>query len=77
MFYFKLLDASGETLLQSRAFASPQEAGRTIAALQEQRGAALTTYADRLEPIATDEGLRAASEALEALSEATATTKGG
>jgi tryptophanyl-tRNA synthetase len=77
MFYFKLLDASGETLLQSRAFASPQEAGRTIAALQEQRGAALATYADRLEPIATDEGLRAASEALEALSEATATTKGG
>ncbi|QRF56528.1 tryptophan--tRNA ligase [Variovorax paradoxus] len=77
MFYFKLLDATGETLLQSRAFASPQEAGRTIAALQEQRGAALTTYADRLEPIATDEGLRAASEALEALSEATATTKGG
>jgi len=77
MFYFKLLDASGETLLQSRAFASPQEAGRTIAALQQQRGEALAALADRLEPIATDEGLRAASEALEALSEAAAATKVG
>ena len=48
-----------------------------LAGSVQQRGAALTTYADRLEPIATDEGLRAASEALEALSEATATTKGG
>ncbi|HWT21762.1 MAG TPA: tryptophan--tRNA ligase, partial [Variovorax sp.] len=34
LFYFKLLDAHGATLLQSRGFASPQEAGRAIAALQ-------------------------------------------
>jgi tryptophanyl-tRNA synthetase len=39
LFYFKLLDANGAALLQSRGFASPQEAGRAIAALQQQRGA--------------------------------------
>jgi tryptophanyl-tRNA synthetase len=75
LFYFKLLDASGAALLQSRGFASPQEAGRAIAALQQQRGAALATLADRLEPAGPEE-LRAANEALEALAEATAPTNG-
>ena len=72
-FYFKLLDARGETLLQSRGFASPQEAGRTIAVLQQQRGEALAALADQLEPIEPEE-TRAATEALEALAEATTTT---
>ncbi|MGJ3701377.1 tryptophan--tRNA ligase [Variovorax sp. AFSI2.2] len=75
LFYFKLLDAHGTALLQSRGFASPQEAGRAIAALQQQRGAALATLADRLEPAGPEE-LRAANEALEALAEATAPTNG-
>jgi tryptophanyl-tRNA synthetase len=75
LFYFKLLDARGETLLQSRGFTSPQEAGRTIAVLQAQRGEALTTLASQLEPIDT-EGTRAVTEALEALTEATPTTSG-
>jgi tryptophanyl-tRNA synthetase len=75
LFYFKLLDASGATLLQSRGFASPQEAGRAIAALQQQRGAALAAMADQLEPAGPEE-LRAADEALEALAEATAPTNG-
>lgn len=75
LFYFKLLDARGETLLQSRGFASPQEAGRTIAALQAQRGEALTALAAQLEPIDT-EGTRAITEALEALVEATPTHQG-
>lgn len=75
LFYFKLLDARGETLLQSRGFTSPQEAGRTIATLQEQRGAALATLAAQLEPLDT-EGSRAVTEALEALAEATSTTQG-
>jgi tryptophanyl-tRNA synthetase len=75
LFYFKLLDASGATLLQSRGFASPQEAGRAIAALQQQRGAALASMADQLEPAGPEE-LRAANEALEALAEATAPTNG-
>jgi tryptophanyl-tRNA synthetase len=75
LFYFKLLDASGAALLQSRGFASPQEAGRAIAALQQQRGAALAALADQLEPAGPEE-LRAANEALEALAEATAPTNG-
>ncbi|MDP9990098.1 tryptophanyl-tRNA synthetase [Variovorax boronicumulans] len=75
LFYFKLLDARGETLLQSRGFASPQEAGRTIALLQAERGAALTTLAEQLEPIDTEQS-RAVTEALEALAEATTTTDG-
>ncbi|SDH95794.1 tryptophan--tRNA ligase [Variovorax sp. OV700] len=75
LFYFKLLDAHGTALLQSRGFASPQEAGRAIAALQQQRGAALAELADQLEPAGPEE-LRAANEALEALAEATAPTNG-
>ena len=75
LFYFKLLDAQGAALLQSRGFASPQEAGRAIAALQQQRGAALAGMADQLEPSGPEE-LRAANEALEALAEATAPTNG-
>ncbi|MDH6590966.1 tryptophanyl-tRNA synthetase [Variovorax sp. TBS-050B] len=75
MFYFKLLDAQGTALLQSRGFVSPQEAGRAIAALQQQRGAALSALADQLEPAGTEE-LRAASEALEALAEAASAGNG-
>jgi tryptophanyl-tRNA synthetase len=75
LFYFKLLDARGETLLQSRGFTSPQEAGRTIAVLQAERGAALATLGEQLEPIDT-EGTRAVTEALEALAEATPTNQG-
>ena len=75
LFYFKLLDARGETLLQSRGFASPQEAGRTIAVLQAQGGAALAALAAQLEPIDAA-GTRAVTEALEALAEATTTTNG-
>ncbi|QGW83814.1 tryptophan--tRNA ligase [Variovorax paradoxus] len=75
LFYFKLLDANGAALLQSRGFASPQEAGRAIATLQQQRGAALTALADQLEPIGTEE-LSAANAALEALAEAATATSG-
>jgi len=75
LFYFKLLDAHGTALLQSRGFASPQEAGRAIAALQQQRGAALATLAEQLEPAGPEE-LRAAKEALEALAETTTSTNG-
>jgi len=75
LFYFKLLDARGETLLQSRGFASPQEAGRTIAVLQAERGAALAAVAAQIEPIDTEQ-TRAVTEALEALAEATTTTDG-
>jgi tryptophanyl-tRNA synthetase len=65
-FYFKLLDADGTLLLQSRAFASPQEAGRAIATLQAERGAAVSALAEQLEPV-DNAGLRAATDALEVL----------
>jgi tryptophanyl-tRNA synthetase len=36
LFYFKLVDPKGEVLLQSLGFASPKEAGQTIARLQQE-----------------------------------------
>jgi tryptophanyl-tRNA synthetase len=51
LFYFKLLDARNATLLQSRGFQSPQEAGRAIAALQQQGAEALAALATQLEPV--------------------------
>jgi tryptophanyl-tRNA synthetase len=65
-FYFKLLDAQGELLLQSRAFASPQDAGRAIGRLQQEGATALTALAEQLEPADNDK-MRAATHALEAL----------
>jgi tryptophanyl-tRNA synthetase len=67
LFYFKLLDENGVQLLQSLGFASPQEAGRAIGTLREQRGTALTLLAAQLEPI-DYANMRAATDALEALS---------
>jgi len=75
LFYFKLLDASGVQLVQSRGFASPQEAGRAIGSLRQQRADALAQLAAQLEPL-DDEGMRAASAALEALAAADAASEG-
>jgi tryptophanyl-tRNA synthetase len=66
LFYFKLLDEHGSQLLQSLGFASPQEAGRAIGTLREQRGAALSLLAAQLQPI-DNANMRAATDALEAL----------
>jgi tryptophanyl-tRNA synthetase len=66
LFYFKLLDENGVQLLQSLGFASPQEAGRAIGMLREQRGAALTLLAAQLEPI-DNANMGAATDALDAL----------
>lgn len=74
LFYFKLLDENGTQLLQSRGFASPQEAGRAIGSLRAQRGAALTLLAAQLEPI-DNAGMRAATDALEALATEVASEK--
>ncbi len=63
LFYFKLLDAGNATLLQSRGFQSPQEAGRAIAALQQQQGEALSALAHQLEPV-DNAALDALTEAL-------------
>lgn len=66
LFYFKLLDAKGDVLLQSRGFQSPQDAGRAIGALQAQRDEAVAALANQLEPVDND-SLQAAVKALEAL----------
>ncbi|MGJ7512086.1 tryptophan--tRNA ligase [Variovorax sp. GT1P44] len=66
LFYFKLLDASGVQLVQSRGFASPQEAGRAIGTLRAQGGAALALLAAQLEPVDNAGAVSAALEALAA-----------
>ncbi|WP_322993424.1 tryptophan--tRNA ligase [Limnohabitans sp.] len=48
-FYFKLVDAQGKVLLQSLGFASPKDAGQTIAQLQAGGVEALTEWANVLE----------------------------
>jgi len=50
LFYFKLLDAKGHTLLQSRGFAAPRDAAQTIARLQKEGRAALDALAGDLNP---------------------------
>lgn len=50
-FYFKLLSASGQLLLQSTGFDAPKEAGQSIARLQQQGSAALAELSARLAPV--------------------------
>jgi tryptophanyl-tRNA synthetase len=57
-FYFKLVDAQGQLLLQSRGFASPKEAGQTIGRLQTEGIDCLDALSALLEPTAPS--LRAA-----------------
>ena len=66
LFYFKFLDESGNQLLQSRGFASPQEAGRAIGMLRQQRGAALALAEVQLEAV-DKQTLNRAAAALEVL----------
>ena len=68
LFYFKLLDAKGALLLQSRGFASPQEAGRAIGALQREGRAALERLVTQLEPV-DNAAAQAVAAALEALAD--------
>ena len=65
-FYFKLVDTKGQVLLQSLGFASPKEAGQTIARLQTEGPGALAS----LQPV-----LEATSEAADALKEILALLK--
>jgi tryptophanyl-tRNA synthetase len=50
-FYYKLVGAQGRVLMQSRAFASPPEAGRAIADLQSRGAAALAEHATQLQEL--------------------------
>jgi tryptophanyl-tRNA synthetase len=49
-FYFKLVDAQGQPLLQSLGFASPKEAAQTMARLQTEGVACLSALSAQLEP---------------------------
>lgn len=46
LFYFKLMDAKGQPLLQSKGFTSPKEAANTIAQLQKFGAKAMAEHAD-------------------------------
>ncbi|MDA7416304.1 tryptophan--tRNA ligase [Xenophilus arseniciresistens] len=71
-FYFKLQDGRGALLLQSLGFASPQQAGQAIAALQAGPAQALDTLAPQLAPLDAA-GRQAALDALLALQAEAAT----
>ncbi|WOP14705.1 tryptophan--tRNA ligase [Ottowia sp. SB7-C50] len=49
LFYFKLVDASGQVLLQSRGFESPREAGQAVKRLQTEGAAALPSLAAHID----------------------------
>ena len=65
-FYFKLADAQGRALLQSRGFDSPREAGQAVKRLQTEGAAALPALAVQLDP-AAGQSLDVASAALDRL----------
>ena len=48
-FYFKLVDATGQVLLQSRGFDSPREAGQAVKRLQTDGAAALDALGAQLD----------------------------
>ena len=68
-FYFKLTDAAGRTLLQSRAFDSPREAGQAVKRLQAEGAPALAALAPQLDAQASQPAERVA-EALAQLQDA-------
>lgn len=60
MFYFKLLDAKGQLLLQSTGFPHPKEAAQAIARLQQQGLAGVAALAGQLDTLADEDVLAAA-----------------
>ena len=64
LFYFRLATPAGHTLLQSKAFQQPREAGQAIARLKKEGAAALAALAAQLEPAPDDAALRAALQVL-------------
>ncbi|MCU0924596.1 MAG: tryptophan--tRNA ligase [Hydrogenophaga sp.] len=63
-FHFKLLDAQGELLLQSKGFASPRDAAQSMAQLQRDGVAAVDDLSAQLDFKAETDRLRAALEQL-------------
>ncbi len=69
LFYFKLADAKGRVLLQSRGLSTPQSAGQSIARLQREGLAALDALQDQLAPVSDTAALAAALAELQSASE--------
>jgi tryptophanyl-tRNA synthetase len=65
-FYFKLVDAQGQVLLQSLGFASPKDAGQTIAQLQTEGLQDLSEWTNFLEALSLEQQKKAV-DALEKL----------
>jgi len=65
-FYFKLVDAQGQVLLQSLGFESPKDAGQTIAQLQKAGLNDLSTWSQVLETLSPEQE-KSALNALEKL----------
>jgi tryptophanyl-tRNA synthetase len=72
-FYFKLLAANGDLLLQSLGFDSPKEAGALVARLKRGDASVLQSHADRLEPV-NKALLEAFAQALTSLQQAAQST---
>jgi tryptophanyl-tRNA synthetase len=51
LFYFKLIDAQGQLLIQSCGFTSPKEAGQTISRLQAEGLTCLNELSHLFEPL--------------------------
>ena len=66
-FYFKLTDATGQLLLQSRGFDSPRDAGQAVKRLQTEGAAALAPLAPQLDLPAGASPPAALTDALAAL----------
>ena len=69
LFYFKLVDAKGQVLLQSSGFQAPRDAGQAIGMLQQQGAGALPTLLKNLQPLTASQLQRVEME-LERLLEA-------
>ena len=54
LFYFKLNDAKGHTLVQSHGFKSPQDAGQAIDLLRSNGESGLVSLASRIDPLTDD-----------------------
>ncbi|MEH3086989.1 MAG: tryptophan--tRNA ligase [Xylophilus ampelinus] len=68
-FRFKLLDADGSLLLQSRGFDHPRDAGAAVAALRDSGDTALPAVAPMLEPLPEGVGADTVNAALRRLAE--------
>ena len=66
LFYFKLNDAKGHTLIQSHGFISPQDAGQAIELLRSEGESGLILLASRINPLTAHE-VREALQVLEQL----------